>query len=116
MYQTFKEKWCEQAFEVMSKAHPEWPATKLKDKIENIFDKKFCDPGATLVNNYRAVSKRTTLTGILVLIILIPILTFAISPLASLIGLPVSCDSKLAKRSLFSSTKSTNLYKISPLS
>ena len=67
--QTFKEKWCEQAFEVMSKAHPEWPATKLKDKIENIFDKKFCDPGATLVNNYRAVSKRTTLTGILVLII-----------------------------------------------
>lgn len=66
---TFKEKWCNQAFEVMSRAHPEWPATKLKDKIEKIYDKKFYDPGATLANNYLAVSKRTTLSSILILII-----------------------------------------------
>ena len=45
-----------------------------------------------------------------------PILTFAISPLASVIGFPVSSDNSLAKRSLFSSTRFTNLYKISPLS
>ena len=45
-----------------------------------------------------------------------PILTFATSPLASVIGFPVSSDNNFAKRSLFSSTKSTNLYSISPLS
>ena len=47
---------------------------------------------------------------------LVPILTFAISPLASFIGFPVSLDNKIANLSLFSSTKSTNLYNISALS
>ena len=47
---------------------------------------------------------------------LTPMRTFAISPLASFIGFPVSFDSNVASLSLFSSTKSTNLYNFSALS
>ena len=46
---------------------------------------------------------------------LTPIRTLATSPLASLIGFPVSAVKSCANLSLFSSTKSTNLYSISAL-
>lgn len=66
---TFKDKWCEQAFTIMHDAHPEWPEVKLRNKIEDIFNKKFVDPKCTMTNNYLAISKRTTIMSIFVLII-----------------------------------------------
>lgn len=66
---TFKDAWCTQAFEIMHDAHPEWPEVKLRKKIEDIFDKKFYDPKCTLTNNYLAVSKRTTLSCALLILI-----------------------------------------------
>lgn len=66
---TFKDAWCTQAFEIMHSSHPEWPEAKLRQKIENIFDKKFYDPKCTMANNYLAVSKRTTFGAVLSIII-----------------------------------------------
>lgn len=65
----FEDRWVQQASEVLRTAHPDWDEDVLDKTLHKIYTIKVKDPKCTLVNNYRNVSMRTTLTMVISLII-----------------------------------------------